>query len=985
VSPSLDQTTIVRRLGELGAATLAGRLLELPGTVQSWLAYTPATFPHFTRHTSDHSLQIVVQLGKLLFIGDDPSQPAVAMSEMEYYLLVVAAYLHDAGMVASDAEKQDILGSSEWQDWIDDGAPGNHRWRNIVDIRSSPDIPDEAVRNFIADREVRFLLADFVRRSHHLRSAGLLAEDTDLVASFTLSDPGVSRVLAKICAGHGLRPADLEDTEQYPHRADVHGAQVNVRFLAHLLRIGDLLDMGCERACPTLLGPASPLPPGSMAHWTQYQRIVHRLTAPDQIEIVAECENQEEHRLLQDWCQWIVDEVQAAGATMARSARHGGWRPPIATLGGESPTIKIGPSPTATYVPTEWTYQFDFVAVLERLMHDVYSSPLAWVRELLQNGLDATRCRLAISEMSAIASNPLDATEAVRAQYPVRIVIDSVEFENPLSGEVETRGRVAIHDRGIGMNRRIIEDYFLQIGRSYYRTPEFRRTFGFVPTSKFGIGFLAVFGVSDHIVVDTLDVQPGGEPLRLTLTGPRNYFLTERGHRDEPGTSIAVTLRDAIEPDAIVQQLREWCRMVEFPVVVEWDGHTTEILAENADDFGYDEPVLGEPNRRFALRATSFDRGAVRGNLLVFSVTDERGEDWTRASWAAFRYPEMHPLGVAPVLPEPLICVNGLAVSNPYVPNRGAVARIDIRSDWEGSVDREQRWVGPYRRPVLPAELREEWELLVDAHLSSAERASGDTGWEYRQRLVPVVEGLEAYWDQRPDMIPLYVAGRLEVRSVEAVVEMSTIEVFTAPPETEIASVTGRMGSPAVEAAAALQQSMQSEFPMMTRSDIASLSIRHRAAIFQGRTPVSASFDDQFWRVVWRESQSVARQRLWATARGGMHPVPLNGVGPSLVGMQMHRTRDATYDDLLLNSGHPLVQWIEATWDLSESQGAEEVQVALRRLVALLDDVIRYPSLRVPEIQRYLARWRESGFATTEPPTVAWGSTILGATGEVAT
>src|SRR5207247_2499682 len=131
--------------------------------------------------------------------------------------------------------------------------------------------------------------------------------------------------------------------------------------------------------------------------------------------------------------------------------------------------------------------KFDFDSVLERLTRDVYRSPYAWVRELIQNALDATRCRVIIAEDIGLDSNALALADEVRAQYPVRIVLDSVPYVNPLSGETESRDRVTVIDRGMGMDRRVIEDYFLQIGRSFYRTPEFRRRFGFVPTSKFGI------------------------------------------------------------------------------------------------------------------------------------------------------------------------------------------------------------------------------------------------------------------------------------------------------------------------------------------------------------------------------------------------------------------------------------------------------------------------------------------------------------------
>src|SRR5262249_10687018 len=150
--------------------------------------------------------------------------------------------------------------------------------------------------------------------------------------------------IANVCIAHGLRTFELDDPERFPDRRDIRGQPTNVRFLATVLRLGDLLDMSNDRACPVLLNAACPLPGDSLAHWTQYRRIHHRLTSPDRIEITAECETQDEHRVLQDWCQWIVDETKASRHLMSRSLRHRDWQIPFAEMEGPSASIVIRPA-----------------------------------------------------------------------------------------------------------------------------------------------------------------------------------------------------------------------------------------------------------------------------------------------------------------------------------------------------------------------------------------------------------------------------------------------------------------------------------------------------------------------------------------------------------------------------------------------------------------------------------------------------------------
>jgi hypothetical protein len=277
-----------------------GKILELHESIEDWLSYVPQTFPHYTRHTVKHSVAIVSQMSKLLFRQDDPTQPVLQLTSSECFIAIAAAYLHDAGMVVSDKEKGELLCSPEWQAWIANGKPGAKRYRDIEAFRSGSEPPDVALRNFLADIQIRFLIAEFVRRGHHYRVRDLISQHQTELGRFAFDDPILARTISDVCVAHGLRQFELEDRENYPEEREIQSECVNVRFLALLLRIGDLLDVSFDRACPLLLNAACPLPPESFAHWTQYQRFSHRFTGPEKIELTAECMNQGEHWYLQD-------------------------------------------------------------------------------------------------------------------------------------------------------------------------------------------------------------------------------------------------------------------------------------------------------------------------------------------------------------------------------------------------------------------------------------------------------------------------------------------------------------------------------------------------------------------------------------------------------------------------------------------------------------------------------------------------------------
>src|SRR2546422_3539773 len=111
-----------------------GKTLELREAIKGWLAYVPQTFPHYTRHTIEHSEEIIAQISKLLF--GDSGEAILDLSPVEAYILVAAAYLHDAGMVASDAEKARVLDSEEWKLWTTEAGGGAKRWAEIRQFRS---------------------------------------------------------------------------------------------------------------------------------------------------------------------------------------------------------------------------------------------------------------------------------------------------------------------------------------------------------------------------------------------------------------------------------------------------------------------------------------------------------------------------------------------------------------------------------------------------------------------------------------------------------------------------------------------------------------------------------------------------------------------------------------------------------------------------------------------------------------------------------
>lgn len=106
------------------------------------------------------------------------------------------------------------------------------------------------------------------------------------------------------------------------------------------------------------------------------------------------------------------------------------------------------------------------------------------------------------------------------------------------------------------MDQRIVKDFLVRAGRSYYRSPEFERerlTFArasadFDPCARFGIGFMSLFMLGDQIIIHTRRYGGStgglGEPLIVEVNGLGSLIVLRRGAASQPaGTSVLVVGR----------------------------------------------------------------------------------------------------------------------------------------------------------------------------------------------------------------------------------------------------------------------------------------------------------------------------------------------------------------------------------------------------------------------------------------------------------
>jgi molecular chaperone HtpG len=168
----------------------------------------------------------------------------------------------------------------------------------------------------------------------------------------------------------------------------------------------------------------------------------------------------------------------------------------------------------------ERTFQVDLRGVVDLLSHHLYGSPRVYVRELLQNAVDAITARR--------AAEP-DAPAVIRILPP----------------EVTGDGTLRIHDSGIGLTEAQVHELLATIGRSSKRDELGFARHEFL--GQFGIGLLSCFLVADEIQVKT---RHRDSPTVLwTGYADGRYAVEVAGpahERVEPGTTVTlIPRRDA--------------------------------------------------------------------------------------------------------------------------------------------------------------------------------------------------------------------------------------------------------------------------------------------------------------------------------------------------------------------------------------------------------------------------------------------------------
>lgn len=457
-------------------------------------------FPHFSLHDETHSETILDNIVNVL--GKDVIE---SMSCTDLWLLLEAAYCHDLGMVITAAKIHEIFKDGSFLCFFHTLQSDVHhdlnKYTKIFEEKDGKLMFKSQEFKLSAFDAVKFLFAEYFRKQHGVNAGtgilnplGQLGIDSPRAVIPTR----LYELLSKVCTLHTKNFSEIMDLPYIENGISLDKA--HPRFVACLLRIGDLLDLDNHRFNETLIRTLDEMPANSLEHRAKHHSITHYRVDNKYVEVSAICKNPKVARITRQWFDWIKEEFNNQTQK---------WNDIVPEeINCYLPTVNQLSVDIEGYLSVEADDEPKFTIDVDKALEllqgkNFYKSPFDSIREVLQNAVDSTLIRLFLEaeDDGDVPSSPNAEFLKRASNYPIRVSISRTE---------DKKLQVVVDDCGMGLKRSHLR--FLSNTGSSSRNIEKRMIVSRMPdwlrpSGIFGIGFQSVFLLTEEIRIQTKDYQ----------------------------------------------------------------------------------------------------------------------------------------------------------------------------------------------------------------------------------------------------------------------------------------------------------------------------------------------------------------------------------------------------------------------------------------------------------------------------------------------
>lgn len=203
----------------------------------------------------------------------------------------------------------------------------------------------------------------------------------------------------------------------------------------------------------------------------------------------------------------------------------------------------------------QFHFKVNLKGMIDLLSNHLYSTPQVFIRELLQNAVDAITAR-----------------QQVEPSHAGKISLEIFQ-----SGD--QRPTLYIEDNGIGLTEEEVHEFLSQIGHSSKRGTHEQDFIG-----RFGVGLLSCFIVSDEIVLITRSLK-GKDVIQWRGKPDGSYTLEKLEQAMAPGTRIYLQSKPGYElyfqPQKVQEMVKHYGEFLPYPLYF-YGEHPVRLNAERA-------------------------------------------------------------------------------------------------------------------------------------------------------------------------------------------------------------------------------------------------------------------------------------------------------------------------------------------------------------------------------------------------------------------
>lgn len=588
------------------------------------LSMISSSFPNYSVHDLSHSMTIIDNIQ--CFLGEDRIK---RLGATDTFLILMAGLTHDIGMILTykmlekEWGKTNFLKTLEFYSKSDDHVVSDAA-KLILKYGGEKKTDD----NFIWALEIKnavVLISAEIFRNQHAKQG---SEDLTINAEFReLAENFYSKqlpqrlvdLLAKVAYLHGESFKEVM-SQLYQRANGLKGDYIHPRFIACMIRLGDLLDFDSNRFNAFSNSTIKEMPETSVLHQQKHAAVKHMLVSPASIEAELDCHNENVYRIARSWFDCLEKEVNMQSREWTNIAPK--------DLGGLPPVISknsIRILYNGIQAKTE-LLNLKFEMSQQKIFNilqggGIYKEPgFAFIREIVQNAFDASKIQMWNDINAGFYDSYFEEqqTDIHKIEFPDDI-LPSIYKQYPVTLSIKWKDneKKVLHfectDHGTGISEQALIRMTQHVGESYRKDGGYEEMYDSMPcwlrpTAAFGIGLQSVFFVSKTFEVETS--YPGETTKQIIFrSAAENQYssIIKENIEHKRGTTVKVDVPKELFSEVFGRSF-SW-NILDRVDVFKGDGDN--LYLAKIDDF-VRKTFFGISNYSFIYEPENPERGFVR-------------------------------------------------------------------------------------------------------------------------------------------------------------------------------------------------------------------------------------------------------------------------------------------------------------------------------------------------------------------------------------